>query len=204
MNRINPLWLTPIWEVQTNFDDSFNQTLMDEMYAIGVNMATEAQPKTSLWDYNTPALARLKETMLEQVKLKLSKYLEEVNSLNLSFKADMAWVNVKAPGESIELHGHPDAAFAATYYVKTQENCGNLVLWTQKGNEIALPPVTGKLVFFPAYVLHYIKTNKSNDLRISISADITTVIDPNAPNALVLRSWCNDMLKIKGWQCSSN
>jgi len=201
MNKVNPLWLTPIWEVQTNFDDSFNQTLMDEMHSIGVNMATEAQPKTSLWDYKTPALGKLKQTILEQVKSKLTNDLEEVSSLNLDFKADMAWVNVKTPGESIELHGHPDAAFAATYYVKTQANCGNLVLRTQKGNEIALPPVTGKLVFFPAYVLHYIEVNKSNDLRISISTDITTVIDPNAPNALVLKSWCNDMLKIKEYQC---
>ena len=202
MNSINPLWLTPIWEVQTNFDYEFNRTLLNEMYAIGTGMSTEAEPKVSLWDYETPALSQLKHAILDAVQLHLARDLQEVNELNIGFRCDMAWVNVKEPGESIELHGHPDASFAATYYVQTPESCGDLVVIDHTGREIALPPVTGKIVFFPAYVLHRIEPNCSNDLRISISTDITQVIDPTAPNALVLKSWCNDMLKIGEWHNS--
>ena len=59
-----------------------------------------------------------------------------------------------------------------------------------------------KLVFFPAYVLHYIEENRSDDLRISLSTDVNQVIDRSAPNALVIKSWCNNLLKIREW--SSN
>lgn len=202
MSDINPLWLTPIWAVQTDFSDEFNQTLLDEMYSIARGMTTETEPKTSLWDYKTPALTKLKETILEKVYEQLARDLAEVKAMNIGIKCDMAWANVKVPGQSIELHAHPDASFAATYYVQTQDNCGDLVLIDHTGKEINLKPTTGKIVFFPSYVLHRIETNQSNALRISISTDITQVIDPTADNALVLRSWCNDLLKIREW--SSN
>lgn len=202
MNPINPLWQTPIWEVTTNFDNKFNRSLLNEMYAIGKNMAVEEEPKTSLWDYKTPALSRLKQTILDTVQLNLSRDLREVTELNIGFRCDMAWVNVKEPGESIELHAHPDASFAATYYVQTQDRCGDLILIDHTGQERRLTPTTGKIVFFPSYVLHRIEENSSNDLRVSISTDITQVIDPTAPNALVLKSWCNDMLKINEWHNS--
>jgi hypothetical protein len=199
MNYINPLWLTPIWTVQTDFDTEFNQTLLDEMYAIAQGMATEAEPKTSLWDYNTPALIKLKSTILVHAHDLISQDIAEVNELNIGFNCNMAWANVKEPGQSIELHAHPDASFAATYYVQTQDRCGDLVVIDHTGKEINLTPSTGKIVIFPSYVLHRIESNNSNALRVSISTDITQVIDPTAPNALVLRSWCNDLLKIRKW-----
>lgn len=199
MNSINPLWLTPIWAVQTDFDNEFNQALLDEMYAIAQGMATETTPKTSLWDYNTPALAKLKETILVESRRLISQNIAEVDELNIGFKCDMSWANVKEPGQGIELHAHPDASFAATYYVQTQLNCGDLILIDHHSKEIALTPVTGKIVIFPSYVLHRIESNASTGLRISISTDITQVIDPTAPNALVLKSWCNDLLKIREW-----
>jgi hypothetical protein len=199
MNAINPLWLTPIWAVQTDFDTEFNQTLLDEMYAIAQGMATETDPKTSLWDYNTPALTKLKTTILSSARDLIGQDIAEVTELNIGFKCDMAWANVKEPGQSIELHAHPDASFAATYYVQTPDNCGDLILIDHRGQEIALAPAAGKIVIFPSYVLHRIESNASTGLRVSISTDITQVIDPTAPNALVLKSWCNDLLKIREW-----
>jgi oxalate decarboxylase/phosphoglucose isomerase-like protein (cupin superfamily) len=122
----------------------------------------------------------------------------------------MAWINVKEPGEGIELHGHPDSTFAVTYYIKARENSGNLVLVDTKtylqGGETTLKtivPEEGKLVFFPAYVLHYIEENQSDDLRISLSTDMIQVIDRNAPNALVIKSWCNSLLKIHDWRSNN-
>jgi hypothetical protein len=63
-------------------------------------------------------------------------------------------------------------------------------------------PEAGKLVFFPAYVLHYIEENRSDELRISLSTDMIQVIDKTVPNALIIKSWCDSLLKIKEWHNS--
>ena len=70
---------------------------------------------------------------------------------------------------------------------------------TGPAQERRIVPVAGKLVFFPSYVLHKIEENKSNTLRVSLSTDVVLVIDRDAPNALVIKSWCNNLLKIREW-----
>ena len=125
----------------------------------------------------------------------------------------MAWANIKESGESIEAHAHNDASLTATYYIRAKENSGDLVLLSteniidDKGafvhndkselKHIHIEPEEGMLIFFPAYVVHEVQTNKSNDLRISLSTDIKQKIDRNAPNAMVLKSWTNSFLKMR-------
>jgi hypothetical protein len=55
------------------------------------------------------------------------------------------------------------------------------------------------VVILPFYMLHEVEINKSNDLRVSISADYYQIIDETADNALILKSWCDDMLKVGEW-----
>ena len=61
-------------------------------------------------------------------------------------------------------------------------------------------PVEGRLIFFPNYVLHGVDVNKSDDLRISLTTDIRKVVDKNAPNTVILKSWAGRMAKIKEWK----
>jgi ectoine hydroxylase-related dioxygenase (phytanoyl-CoA dioxygenase family) len=37
---------------------------------------------------------------------------------------------------------------------------------------ISIPPKEGNLVFFPAYLMHEVQTNNSNEVRISITFDL--------------------------------
>lgn len=209
MNDLKPIWQTPVWEVHTGFDSAFNQQLLDECYAIGQQVRIDSSPQDSLWDYAGPCLTDLKKTMLDIVTESVNRDIAEASGLRLKYDCPMAWVNVKAPGESIELHSHPDASLAVTYYIQATEDAGNLVLVDTntflQGRETTLrsiKPEAGKLVFFPSYVLHCIEENHSDRLRISLSTDVVQVIDRDAPNALVIKSWCNNLLKIREW--SSN
>lgn len=199
MSNINPLWDFPIWQYKTDFDDEFNQALQDEIYSIAQEMTHEQKPKDSLWDYNRPNLAILKNTITDITNKLISQDIPEVRELNVKFKCDMGWPNVRHPGLGIELHAHPDASFATTYYVKAPENCGDFVAILDNGRTKRFKPVAGTGVIIPAYILHEVEINKSNDLRISISTDFTTVVDKEAKNALVLRSWCADMLQVREW-----
>jgi uncharacterized protein (TIGR02466 family) len=206
MDNLKPIWQTPVWEIATGFDSTFNERLLDECYAIGQQVRVDDNPHDSLWDYAGPCLRQLKETILTVVTESVNRDIAEAAGLRLKYECPMSWINVKGPGESIELHGHPDSSLAVTYYVQAKPNSGNLVLVDTNtflhGGETTLrsiAPEAGKLVFFPAYVLHYIEENRSDDLRISLSTDINQVIDRSAPNALVIKSWCNNLLKIREW-----
>jgi len=74
------------------------------------------------------------------------------------------------------------------YYVKTQDNCGNLVVNDPRpGIQTTMPsrvkgrppkdlwreahiaPYTGRIIMFPAWLWHAVENNNSNDTRISVS-----------------------------------
>jgi hypothetical protein len=198
-HKVNPLWDYPIWQYETNFNKQFNEDLLDEIYSIAKQISNEKTPKESLWDYNTPALSILKGVFTNVTNTMVTKDIPEIRELNYKFKCDMAWPNVREPDQDIELHAHPDVSFAATYYVKAEENCGDLICYLGEGKIKRIKPKVGTIVIVPFYMLHEIEPNKSKDLRVSISTDFTQIVDKTADNALVLKSWCDDMLKVKDW-----
>jgi len=217
-NAQNLFWKSPIWEVQTRFDDTFNQQLLDEIYDIGRNitLGIDQDPHNSIWDYSSPNLDTLKQEIIDIVETTIIKNIPEVRMLNLKgCEHFMGWINVREPGERLEVHGHTESAIAATYYIKAKEGCGDLVAYDTAGaidwdnNTISgspyvrarrFKPVEGRLIFFPSYVLHGVDENKSDDLRISLSTDLRKVVDKNSSNTVILKSWAGRMAKIKEWK----
>ena len=107
-------------------------------------------------------------------------------------KVNQAWLNVTRPLEHPqninETHMHPRHFTACVYYIKADQNCGDLVLFPPaQTTEYALPPklvgmgnefngtrytVTpkeGMLISFPGWINHQVKDNFSNNDRISIA-----------------------------------
>jgi len=98
------------------------------------------------------------------------------------------WANINPPGGMNMPHLHPNALFSGVYYVKTPINSGRLkliepragahVLMPAKkpGNpgidfwrDVHIEPIVGRIIMFPAWLWHSVETNKSNDIRISVS-----------------------------------
>jgi len=217
-NSQNLFWKSPIWEVQTKFDDEFNKQLLDEIYDIGKNISTgiDKDPHNSLWDYNRPNLDIIKQEIIDIVTKTITQNIPEIRMLNLvGCEHFMGWINVREPGERLEVHGHTESAIAATYYIQAKEGCGDLVAFDTGGaidwdrnslsgspfiRERRYKPVEGRLIFFPSYVLHGVDENKSNDLRISLTTDIRKVVGKNSANTVILKSWAGRMSKIKEWK----
>lgn len=217
-NAQNLFWQSPIWEVQTRFDEQFNETLLDEIYGIGkdIVLGKDKDPHNSIWDYSRPNLDILKQEIIDIVTKKIVQNIPQLRMLNIrGCEHFMGWVNVREPGEKLEVHGHTESAIAATYYIKAKEGCGDLVLFdsshaidwlnislsgTPVLRERRYKPVEGRLIFFPSYVLHGVEENKSDDLRISLSTDLRKVVDKNAQNTVILKSWGGRMAKIKEWK----
>ena len=98
------------------------------------------------------------------------------------------WANINYSGGYNRPHVHPNCLYSGVYYVKTQPQCGELVvndprpgiqtmMPTRKQGqppkhlwrEAHIEPVTGRLIMFPAWLWHCVEENKSNDVRISVS-----------------------------------
>jgi len=98
------------------------------------------------------------------------------------------WANINYSGGYNRPHIHPNSLFSGVYYVKTQNNCGNLVVNDPRpGIQTTMPsrvkgrppkdlwreahiaPYTGRIIMFPAWLWHCVENNNSNDVRISVS-----------------------------------
>ena len=98
------------------------------------------------------------------------------------------WANINPPGAFNKPHIHPNSLWSGVYYVKTQENCGNLIIEDPKiislmtvskktnetvpkhlWKEVNFEPVQGRCIMFPSWLSHAVEVNKSNDARISVS-----------------------------------
>ena len=98
------------------------------------------------------------------------------------------WANINYPGCFNRPHLHPNSLFSGVYWIKTPPNSGNLMLYDPRpGTHTTLPnrkegklppqlwrevhyqPKAGTAVMFPAWLWHEVRSNESNDTRISVS-----------------------------------
>ena len=177
-------WSTPVWEIQTGFDAKFNDTLLEESFYC---QPPKDGKQFNLWDYNTPAISELRNKIISLLIDSTTEYLPSTYAYHP--KLARGWMNRQKPGESLALHDHFGTMFACTYYVKTYDGCGDLMLvdprgggWfntEQEANIVGtkfkrIRPEEGKLVIFPSYVIHMVETNLSKETRISISSNVSS------------------------------
>lgn len=95
-----------------------------------------------------------------------------------------AWSNIESPGDYVRVHMHPWSVFSGVYYLKCDEDAGDIFLvdprpgasalyWpTQEVTErgaINFEPKPGMLLLFPSWLEHYTDPNRSAEERICIS-----------------------------------
>lgn len=189
MEKIEHLWWpTPVWEVKTDFDSEFNEKLIEELLWYSKSYPKDLYGDINIW-WKLEEVPGLK--CLPTLKNEMSRIMTEAtknfrSKYQGTVKLMRGWPNFIEPGKQYNIHYHAYCPYAATYYVKTPENCGDLILVDPLGgqlNEIVndgnvdgakykrLKPEEGKLVFFPGYLLHMVEENKSKETRISISTN---------------------------------
>ncbi len=100
---------------------------------------------------------------------------------------DNWWFNINNEGVLNTHHSHPGADYSLVYYVKTHEDCGDLVLkrsddkvlfnrefvhhYEMENPDYSIKPEDGELVIFPAWLKHSVDLNKKNNDRISLAVN---------------------------------
>ena len=184
VNKID-MWATPVWEIQTDFDEQFNNELLDEVAKYRDPTANSFS--FNVWNSDSKRIQELKEYTLKVIKEATYDYIAP-NFNDFNFWHTRGWLNYNAPGVSMPIHGHGGPKIAMTYYVKAPENCGDLLLidprngcdWDSGNDGVngskfnRVRPKESKLVFFPGYVLHMVDINRSNLPRISLTSNLGT------------------------------
>lgn len=104
-----------------------------------------------------------------------------------------AWAAVYPKGAWVPEHDHRPLHWSAAYYVKTQQEGGEIIFTDPKeyalanepentmwrgNNRSATKPTDGMLLVFPSYLKHQTAPNLSDDERVIISFNILTADTP--------------------------
>ena len=180
----NEFWATPVWEIDTGFDDYFNTILVNDI----AEMANKGV-QYNIWDKDCYSMNTLKETIFKCLDLAVKPYFPSFHPYNPQLID--GWGHRTKPGENLLLHAHPHVILVATYYAKVPKDSGDLLLVDPRGtinwdwvsdskhprtlNGVVykrIEPTPGKLVIFPGYLAHMVDTNHSKEDRVSVAANI--------------------------------
>tara|TARA_B110000305_G_scaffold241512_1_gene315976 strand:- start:2632 stop:3198 length:567 start_codon:yes stop_codon:yes gene_type:complete len=119
-------------------------------------------------------------------------------SADYSHIIDNAWININNNINIDSAHCHPGQVFSAVYYVEANNDCGDLIfinpdkglchsihpILIEKFNSFnshnyRTVPKAGNLIIFPSHLEHYVRTNISNSLRVSIAFNSKVIKNHN-------------------------
>ena len=114
--------------------------------------------------------------------------INQEEHLDIKPRLGNMWANINYPGGYNQMHLHPNSLFSGAYYIKASPNSGRLGLMDPRpGFQQNMPtrkpgklprelwrdayydPIPGRIIMFPAWMWHKVESNKSNDIRISVS-----------------------------------
>jgi uncharacterized protein (TIGR02466 family) len=115
--------------------------------------------------------------------------LEKMEAEHEGFCLTACWANINPKGAFHVPHHHPNNFLSGVYYLKTQEGADSITFHdprpsvetiapryrnTNRFNamEHAIPVRTGRIVIFPSWLVHSVRGNMSDEIRISISFNI--------------------------------
>ena len=140
------------------------------------------------WHSTTDMNKKEEYTVLMKELFNMQHEIYQKEHLDLKPVLGNMWANINYPGNSNRPHLHPNALFSGVYWVKAPEKSGNLMVYEprpgaqctmpnrKKGElppelwrEVHYQPKAGTAVMFPAWLWHEVRSNESNDTRISVS-----------------------------------
>jgi len=119
----------------------------------------------------------------------VEQYLFELKNKNIEITLDRSWSTYTDKYQFQTPHSHALYAVIGVYYIKTNDHSGDLLLHDPRGSHNFLPtfekdhngtllsdrsywrfkPKSGNLILFPAYLIHSVEPNMSDEKRISLA-----------------------------------
>ena len=173
-----------------DFPDSekLNKYLEDHIMRWSQNDKGVSKTNAGGWHSSTDMNQKEKYNPLTRELFNMQEEIYQKENLSRKPVLGNMWANINYPGNSNRPHLHPNSLFSGVYWIKTPMKSGNLMLYdprpgihttmpnrkegklpSQLWREVHYEPIAGRCVMFPAWLWHEVRTNESNDTRISVS-----------------------------------
>jgi len=173
-----------------DFPDSekLNKYLEDHIMRWSQNDKGVSKTNAGGWHSSTDMNQKEKYNPLTRELFNMQEEIYQKENLSRKPVLGNMWANINYPGNSNRPHLHPNSLFSGVYWIKTPMKSGNLMLYdprpgvhttmpnrkegklpSQLWREIHYEPKAGRCIMFPAWMWHEVRTNESNDTRISVS-----------------------------------
>ena len=172
----------PIWYDHVGLD-------MAPLAAKCLEMEAEGYPHRTVsnvggWQSNDVKLNEVDvfKPLLAHVEAKVGEACRQIEQ-GFKVKYDNSWININRKGDANKAHCHPLTTLSACIYLQAPEGCGNIIfhgndmvnhypIFTDSplfSTDVIYKPEAGKLLVFPACILHSVESNQSDEPRISIA-----------------------------------
>jgi uncharacterized protein (TIGR02466 family) len=155
--------------------------------AVNTNWACDTYNTLGAYNYETDNDTIVHE-FVQICKNKLIEFSKEFGVSSTTIECTDLWFNVSSYGNYQEFHRHAGSHFSMVYYVTAPKESGDIIFQSAETNTDMFPlPVTevtdascktcvyqpevSALLLFRSNLLHMVKQNKSDENRISISAN---------------------------------
>jgi uncharacterized protein (TIGR02466 family) len=187
---VKDVFPTPIWVA--DLDPSLAVRMNAELETM-IKELVEPRPQIpigSTWQ-TTPVLHQLNRfaEFCALVRKAGAAALAFLDLKNRDFDITGCWANINPTGGLNSPHTHPNNFLSGVYYVSLPANSGQIVFsdprpqaasilppaekWNKYvGNEIRLEVKEGRMVIFPAWLVHSVPVNRSAEERISLSFNL--------------------------------
>jgi uncharacterized protein (TIGR02466 family) len=176
----------PIWYSQENYEH--NEELLK--YCYYKKTCENGLIKSNVGGWHSTNLKVENEDVLKNFFTFLNSKLSLLNEkFSYKFELSTLWININSFGNSNKLHVHPGALLSGVYYVKANEDQGEIsfyhplsfyndFIFNKLGSKmvdsyVTYKPKTGKLIIFPSLLPHEVLSNSTDCDRISISFNVT-------------------------------
>ena len=183
---IHDIFRIPIYEVQLDLDIKKLQSFCNEYQQNNTGRII-----SNIGGYqsnNLPLNEVSLHPLIKEINTHSSKFAKEFINNNEQVLSNM-WINMSLYKDANKTHNHPGADISGVYYVKTPDDCGNIVfehpaesvlvyhLKEDSGelNEYNSPnrwmsAVENTLFLFPSWLKHHVEPNlNKTEERVSIS-----------------------------------
>ena len=134
---------------------------------------TNVKATMTEWNIVSPEINQLKDYIIRSLKT-LPISIGWGPSWDFKFKN--FWANIYRYGEYTNIHDHLPEDLSMVYFLTSEKGDAPLLI-NDGDDQIPIYPQEGSIVMFPSYIKHSVPKHESNNIRITLSADINRVRD---------------------------
>ncbi len=176
-----------------NFDDYKDQLIQETYKERDEDPIGKKVSNRGGWQSNSTHIMNCKSETLKNVIMSSVSKLPMLGNLSCDIEG---WKNINEPGNFNIPHSHPRSHLSGVLWIKTSDNCGNIVFESpeifnryqeldsysdefRRNSNVYMTyyftPKEGNILIFPSNLQHEVKENKSNEDRISYSFNIRLI-----------------------------